>query len=108
MTTTPVFSSANTRYFNALVQDLTAFSTGNISLTASQIVAPVLTGRPPVEGRNLYLPIAGSDVEGMVLIIRNRSTEHAFNVWGGITKVSTLAPGDAVQIACDGYNWFVV
>lgn len=88
--------------------DLTAFSTGNISLTAGAITAPVLTGNPPVSGRNLYLPTASSELAGTVLIIRNRSNLYTFTVWGGLANLATIGATSAIQIACDGYTWFVV
>lgn len=90
------------------VLDLTAFSTGNISLTANAITAPILTGNPPVSGRNLYLPTATTNLAGIILVIRNRSNFYTFDVWGGLANLATIGTTSAVQIACDGYTWFVV
>ena len=94
--------------YKKVVQDLTAFSSGNVSLTASQITAPLLTGSPTVGGRNLYLPTATTDLAGVILIVRNRSNTYTFDVWGGLANLATIATTSAVQIACDGYTWFVV
>ena len=94
--------------YKKAVQDLTEFSIGNISLTASQITAPLLTGSPSVSGRNLYLPTANAALAGVILIVRNRSNTHTFDVWGGLANLATIATSSAVQIACDGYTWFVV
>ena len=94
--------------YKKAVQDLVEFSIGNISLTASQIIAPILTGSPSVSGRNLYLPTANASLAGVVLIVRNRSNTHTFDVWGGLANLATIATTSAVQIACDGYTWFAV
>lgn len=94
--------------YKKAVQDLTAFSSGNISLTASQITASLLTGSPSVNGRNLYLPTANAALAGVILIVRNRSNTYTFDVWGGLANLATIATTSAVQIACDGYTWFVV
>jgi len=94
--------------FKKSVRDLTEFSTGNISLTASEINAPILSGNPTVAGRNLYLPIASSNLGGIILIVRNRSSTQTFTVWGGLGNLGTIATNSAIQIACDGYHWFVV
>jgi hypothetical protein len=89
------------------IQDLTAFLLGNISLTPSDISAPILSGDPTVSGRNLYLPTANASLAGLTLIVRNRSTSYTFDLWGGLTKLATISAPGAVQIACDGYSWFV-
>lgn len=94
--------------YKKAVQDLVEFSIGNISLTASQITAPILTGSPTVSGRNLYLPTANSSLAGVILIVRNRNNTYTFDVWGGLANLATIATTSAVQIACDGYTWFVV
>ena len=94
--------------YKKAVRDLTEFSIGNISLTASQITAPLLTGSPAVSGRNLYLPTANTSLAGVILIVRNRSNTNTFDVWGGLANLATIATSSAVQIACDGYTWFVV
>lgn len=88
--------------------DLTAFSTGNISLTANAITAPILTGNPPASGRNLYLPTANTALAGTILIVRNRSNLYTFDVWGGLANLATVGVTSTVEIACDGYTWFVV
>jgi hypothetical protein len=94
--------------YKKAVQDLVEFSIGNISLTASQITAPILTGSPTASGRNLYFPTANASLAGVILIVRNRSNTHTFNVWGGLANLATIATTSAVQIACDGYTWFIV
>lgn len=94
--------------YKRAIRDLTEFSLGNVSLTAPEINAPILTGNPTVSGRNLYLPNAGAALEGMILIVRNRSSTQTFDVWGGLTNLATVGTQSAVQIACDGYSWFVV
>jgi hypothetical protein len=94
--------------YKKAVQDLVEFSIGNISLTASQITAPILTGSPTVSGRNLYLPTSNASLAGVILIVRNRSNTHTFDTWGGLANLATIATTSAVQIACDGYTWFVV
>jgi hypothetical protein len=94
--------------YRRAIQDLTAFLLGNISLTPSDITAPILTGDPTVSGRNLYLPTANTTLAGVILIVRNRSTSYTFDVWGGLTKLATIAAPGAVHIACDGFTWFVV
>lgn len=94
--------------FKKSVQNLTEFTTGNASLTANQIIAPILSGSPPVAGRNLYLPTASAELAGIILIVRNRNNTNSFDVWGGLANLITLNPATAVQIACDGFNWFVV
>jgi hypothetical protein len=94
--------------YKKTIQDLTQFSVGNISLTANEITAPILTGNPTVSGRNLYLPTASGALAGTILIVRNRSSTYTFNVWGGLSNLATISSNSAVQIACDGYAWFVV
>lgn len=94
--------------FQKTVRDLTEFSVGNISFTSNDLKSPILSGNPTVSGRNLYLPSASADVAGIVLIIRNRSSSYTFTVWGGLGNLATIPVTSAVQIACDGYNWFVV
>lgn len=96
-----------TAYRNS-IQELTAFSVGNVSLTTEQITSNVLTGNPPVAGRNLYLPDATTANAGIILIVRNRNNSHTFDVWGGLTKIITLGTTSAVQIASDGYSWFLL
>lgn len=87
---------------------LTEFSVGNASLTATEIDMPILSGNPPVSGRNLYLPIAGTASNGKILIIRNNSNDYTFNVWGGASNLATVPTNGAVQVACDGFTWFVI
>jgi hypothetical protein len=94
--------------YKKTVQELAEISVGNVSLTAAQIIAPILTGRPNTNGRNLYLPTASSSVAGVILIVKNRSNEFTFDVWGGLANLATISTSGAVQIACDGYTWFVV
>lgn len=94
--------------FRKNIRDLTEFSTGNISLTKEQITAPILTGSPTTSGRNLYLPTADSDLAGTILIVRNRSNTNTFNLWGGLANLATVNTNSTVEIACDGYTWFVV
>lgn len=89
-------------------RDLVEFSTGNISLTVNDLDTPILSGNPPVGGRNLYLPAANSNLNGTILIVRNRSNITTFDVWGGLSNLSTINPNSAIQIACDGFTWFVV
>ena len=94
--------------YRRTVQDLIEFSTGNVSLAANQITASILSGDPNTNGRNLYLPVAGTNVKGLILIVRNRSNLFTFDVWGGLTNLATIGLNSAVQVACDGYDWFVV
>lgn len=90
------------------VRDLTEFSVGNISFTAQELTSPMLTGNPPVNGRNLYLPTAEPLLAGMILVIRNRSASYTFTVWGGLANLGTVNSSSAIQVACDGYSWFTV
>lgn len=94
--------------YSVSTRDLTEFSIGNISLTSDDINSVIMTGNPSQGGRNLYLPTAGSDVSGVVLIIRNRNSTFTFDVWGGLTNLATVGTQGSVQIACDGYSWFVI
>jgi hypothetical protein len=97
-----------TTAYKKTIQELSGFSIGNVSLTSNQITASLLTGNPTAAGRNLYLPTAGIDLEGTILVIRNRSTTYTFDVWGGVVNLATVSSPGAVQIACDGSSWFVV
>jgi len=110
LTNALIFSDGTqqTTAFTRTVQDLTEFTIGNVSLTASQITGQILTGNPTSPGRNLYLPTAGGSLAGRILIVRNRNNTNSFAVWGGLINLSTLTPNSTVQIACDGFSWFVV
>ncbi len=94
--------------FKRSVQELSQFETGDAVLTASQITSFMLTGNPTVSDRNLYLPSASASVAGLVLIIKNRNGINTFDIWGGLVNLGSVPVNGSIQIACDGYNWFVV
>lgn len=94
--------------FKKSARNLTEFVTGNAILNSTQLVDPIITADPTVSGRELYLPTANTSLAGIVLIIRNRSNSYTFNVWGGLANIATVATNSTVQVACDGFTWFVV
>lgn len=94
--------------YKRTVQDLTSMAVGNVSLTVNEISAPILTANPSAIGRNLYLPNPDNSSAGFVLIIRNRSSSYTFDVWGGLANIATVGALSTLQIACDGYTWFIV
>lgn len=100
--------TVQTTAFRRSVQDLTSMSVGNVSLTVNDISAPILTANPPAAGRNLYLPNPGASSAGFVLIVRNRSAAHTFDLWGGLANLATVGTLSSVQVACDGYTWFII
>lgn len=101
-------NSVQTTAFINRTQELSGLSSGNVSLSKSQIVGSILTGNPPTSGRTLYLPTAASNMAGTVLIIKNRSMTNTFDVFGGISLIITLGINSGIQIACDGFSWFTV
>lgn len=97
-----------TTAYRKTTQDLTDISSGDVTLSANQITAPILTVQPPVSGRNLYLPTPSATTAGLILIVKNRSGSNSLAVWGGFGLLSVIDPDTAVQVACDGFTWFVI
>lgn len=92
------------------ILDLTALATGNAILKAEDIPSSgIITGDPREKNKRVYIPAPYGDVAGMTLIVRNRSNLFPLFLYSGTTNpISDIQPGKHVQVACDGYEWFIV
>lgn len=91
------------------VQNIAGLSTGGVILTAEEIVGNILTGEPLLNNRDLTIPNAGSTVAGLRLTIRNRSASYTITLKTAAgTTISTIGTTSNIEVACDGFSWFVV
>ena len=92
------------------VQIYTLDSTG-LTLTASTITSNIITCDPQVDSF-IQLPSAGAQppnaVVGYRIIIRNRNLTHGITINEVSTTITILGPNSAIELACDGYNWFTI
>lgn len=105
--TTGILRAGHAIYTTAL--DLPGLSTGNVTLTADQLTSNLITGSPLGGTRDLIIPNAGASMSGIKLLIRNRSGTQQIRILDtALNVISSVSANSTLQIACDGYAWFLV
>lgn len=82
-------------------------STGNAVILASALTG-VISVNPPTN-RDISIPDAGSSVAGVRLLFRNRSSTYTVTVKDATgNAIVGIGATSTAEIACDGYDWFLV
>jgi hypothetical protein len=107
ITTTGILRTGHAIYTTAL--DIAGLSTGNVTLTADQLTSNLITASPVGSTRDLIIPNAGVGMSGIKLLIRNRSGSQQIRILDtALNVISSVSANSTLQIACDGYSWFLV
>lgn len=105
--TTGILRAGHAIYTTAL--DLPGLSTGSVTLTADQLTSNLITGSPVGATRDLIIPNSGSSMSGIKLLIRNRSGTQQIRILDtSLNVISSVSANSTLQIANDGYAWFLV
>jgi hypothetical protein len=86
---------------------LLELDSGGESLTASQITSNMFSVNMSVDSY-ISLPVADEQTAGMRILIRNRSAYTLTILTSTMSTLTTISGTNAKEIACDGYDWFVV
>lgn len=105
--TTGILRTGHAIYTTAL--DLPGLGTGNVTLTADQLTSNLITGSPLGGTRDLILPNSSASMNGIKLLIRNRSGTQQIRILDtSLNVISSVSANSTLQIANDGYSWFLV